>query len=124
MLICLPFSVLEKFFQGSGNKRVGVAAGTEKEREEARLRTETALRATPVTISARLPRFEMSLRDLANLAPGHVLTTGIPRDAELSVLVGGRARFRGSAGRVGRKLAVRLLDSIAPPETVDEDGSE
>jgi flagellar motor switch protein FliM len=124
LLICLPFSVLEKFFQGSGNKRVGVAAGTEKEREEARLRTETALRATPVTISARLPRFEMSLRDLANLAPGHVLTTGIPRDAELSVLVGGRARFRGSAGRVGRKLAVRLLDSIAPPETVDEDGSE
>ena len=120
LLICLPFSVLEKFFQGSGNRRVGAAAGTDREREEARQRTEAALRATPVTISARLPRFEMSLRDLGQLQPGHVLTTGIPRDAELSVLIGGKPRFRGSAGRVGRKLAVRLLDSITPPENVEE----
>jgi flagellar motor switch protein FliM len=125
LLICLPFAVLEKFFQASGNKRIGAAAGTEQEREEARQRTEAALRATPVTIAARLPRFQMSLRDLSQLAPGQVLTTGIPRDAELSVLVGGRPRFRGSAGRVGRKLAVRLLDSIAPPDNVeaDEDAS-
>lgn len=115
LLVCLPFAVLEKFFQGSGQRRIGVATGTEREREEARLRTETALRATPVTVSARLPQFQMSLRDLAALVPGQVLGTGIPRDAELSVLVGGRDRFRGGAGRVGNRLAVRLLDSIAPP---------
>ena len=124
LLICLPFSVLEKFFQGSGNKRIGVAAGTEQEREQARQRTEAALRATPVTVSARLPRFQMSLRDLSALTPGNVLPTGVPRDAELSVLVGGRERFRGSAGRVGRKLAVKLLDSIAPPDNVEEGEAE
>jgi flagellar motor switch protein FliM len=121
LLICLPFAVLEKFFQGGGNKRIGMAAGTEQEREEARQRTESALRATPVTVSARLPRFQMTLRDLSALAPGQVLTTGIPRDAELSVLVGGRPRYRASAGRVGRKLAVRLLDSIAPPENLEHE---
>jgi flagellar motor switch protein FliM len=115
LLICLPFAVLEKFFQGSGQRRVGLAAGTDQERQEARQRTETALRATPVDVSARLPQFQMSLRELANLAPGHVLTTGVPRDAELSVLVGGRERFRGAPGRMGKRLAVRLLDSIAPP---------
>ena len=115
LLICLPFAVLEKFFQGSGQRRVGLAGGTDTERQEARQRTETALRATPVDVSARLPKFEMSLRDLANLAPGHVLSTGVPRDAELSVLVGGRERFRGAPGRMGKRLAVRLLDSIAPP---------
>jgi flagellar motor switch protein FliM len=115
LLICLPFAVLEKFFQGGGQRRVGLAAGTDAEKQEARLRTETALRATPVDVSARLPQFQMSLRELANLAPGHVLTTGVPRDAELSVLVNGRERFRGAPGRVGRRLAVRLLDSIAPP---------
>jgi len=124
LLICLPFSVLEKFFQGSGNKRVGQAGGTEQEREEARLRTEAALRATPVTVSARLPRFQMSLRELSALAPGQVVATGIPRDAELSVTVGGRTRFRGSAGRVGRKLAVRLLDQIAPPENLNDEDAE
>ena len=116
LLICLPFAVLEKFFQASGNKRVGMATGTEQEREQSRQRTESALRATPVTVSARLPGFQLSLRELSALAPGQLLPTGIPRDAELSVLVGGRPRFRGSAGRVGRKLAVRLLDSIAPPD--------
>ena len=121
MLICLPFAVLEKFFSGSGNRRIGAAAGTDRDREQARVRAEAALRATPVDVSARLPRFQMSLRDLSQLAPGHVVTTGIPRDAELSVLVGGRARFRGSAGRVGKRLAVRLMDSIAPPENMNDD---
>jgi flagellar motor switch protein FliM len=124
LLICLPFAVLEKFFQGSGQRRVGLAGGTEQERQESRLRTETALRATPVDVSARLPQFQMSLRDLANLAPGHVLTTGVPRDAELSVLVGGRERFRGAPGRVGKRLAVRLLDSIAPPSGPQADTDE
>ena len=83
------------------------------------MRTETALRNTSVTVSARLPQFELPLRELAALAPGHVLTTGIPRDAELSVLVGERERFRGAPGRVGRRLAVRLLDSITPPSALD-----
>ncbi len=81
LLVCLPFAVLEKFFQGSGQRRVGIAAGTEQEREEARLRTETALRATAVSVCARLPQFHMPLRELAALAPGHVLSTGVPRDA-------------------------------------------
>jgi flagellar motor switch protein FliM len=124
LLICLPFAVLEKFFSGSGNRRIGAGAGTQRDREEARQRTEAALRATPVTVSARLPRFQMSLRDLSGLAPGQVLTTGIPRDAELSVLVGGKARFRGGAGRVGKRLAVKLMDSIAPPDNLDEDSGD
>lgn len=121
LLICLPFAVLEKFFQSSGQRRVGGVAGTEREQKEARLRTERALRATPVTLAARLPQFQMSLRDLSNLAPGQVLATGIPRDAELSVMIGGRERCKGAAGRVGRRLAVRLLDQIAPPASLDED---
>ena len=121
MLICLPFSVLEKFFSGSGNRRVGEAAGTDRERDEARERTESALRATRVPIAARLPEFHLSLRELSALVPGQVLSTGIPRDAVLSVRVGDRERFRGAAGRVGRRLAVRLLDSIASPVPMQEE---
>jgi flagellar motor switch protein FliM len=121
LLICLPFAVLEKFFQSSGQRRVGGMAGTEREQKESRLRTERALRATPVTVAARLPQFQMSLRDLSSLAPGQVLATGIPRDAELSVMIGGRERCKGAAGRVGRRLAVRLLDHIAPPTSHDDD---
>ena len=123
LLICLPFAVLEKFFQSSGQRRVGTVAGSERELKESRLRTERALRATPVTIAARLPQFQMSLRDLSALAPGQVLSTGIPRDAELSVMIGGRERCKGAPGRIGRRLAVRLLDQIAPPSALDEDAN-
>jgi flagellar motor switch protein FliM len=49
-----------------------------------------------------------------------VLDTGVARDAELTVLVGGQARFVGSAGRVGRRLAVRLHDAVATAGTGEE----
>jgi flagellar motor switch protein FliM len=113
LLLCLPFSVLEKFFQGGAQRRVGGVAGGEAERDEARARTELALRATPVAVSVRLPSFPLTLRELAAIVPGQVLDTGVPRDAELTVLVGGQPRFAGSAGRVGRRLAVRLHDAAA-----------
>ena len=122
LLLCLPFAVLEKFFQGGAQRRIGGVAGGDAERDEARARTERALRATPVTVSARLPEFRLALRDLASLAPGQVLDTGVARDAELTVLVGGQARFTGSAGRVGRRLAVRLHEPIATEGTQDDPG--
>lgn len=114
LLVCLPFGVLEKFFQASGPRRVGGSAGSTRERDVARERAEQALRATPVAVSARLPDFKLSLRELAALVPGQVLATGIPRDAELVVRVGGRPRYTGSAGRIGRHLAVRLQGQVAP----------
>ncbi len=124
LLVCLPFSVLEKFFQGAGQRRTGGSAGNDRERDEARERAERALRATPVAVSARLPAFKLTLRELGALVPGEVLTTGIPRDADLTVLVGGRARYTGSAGRIGRRLAVRLQDHVAPPAAADDDEAD
>ena len=113
LLLCLPFAVLEKFFQGGAQRRVGGPAGTTAEADAERARTEQALRATPLAVGARLPAFPLSLRDLSALSVGQVLPTGIPRDAELTVLVAGRPRFTGSAGRIGRRLAVRLHDQLA-----------
>ncbi len=121
LLICLPFAVLEKFFQGAGQRRAVGQGGDDRARDEARERTERALRATPIAVSARLPAFKLSLRELSTLVPGEVLATGIPRDAELTVCVGGRARYTGSAGRIGRRLAVRLQDQIVVPPTAAGD---
>ena len=123
LLVCLPFGVLEKFFQGTGQRRVGGTSGNERERDEARERAERALRATPVAVSARLPAFRLSLRELGALVPGEVLATGIPRDVALQVLVGGRQRYTGSAGRIGRRLAVRLHDTVAGDATDAELGA-
>jgi flagellar motor switch protein FliM len=38
--------------------------------------------------------------------------------------VGEQQRFRGTAGRVGQRLAVRLLDSISPPSDLSDDNQD
>jgi flagellar motor switch protein FliM len=54
------------------------------------------------------------MRDLASLRAGSVLATAIPTNSEIELLVGNQRRFRGTVGRVGRKLAVRVLEAIRP----------
>lgn len=114
ILICLPFAVLDKFFTSSGQQRLALLNSTEAEREAARLKTESAVREMPVELSVRLPRFELSLEELASLKEGTVLRTGIPRDARLVVYAGDQERFLGQAGRVSGMLAVRITDSVSP----------
>lgn len=114
--LCLPFTVLEKFFTGNGRHRVNVLTGSEREREMNRESTETSLRATHVSVSARLPEFRMQMRDLAALRVGGVLSTGISCRSELEVRVGDQPRFRAAAGRVGPSLAVRVLETIGTAE--------
>jgi flagellar motor switch protein FliM len=116
LILCLPFSVLEKFFSGGAHARINNVTGSERERELNREVSESSLRATRVPISARLPEFQLSMRDISALRVGGVLATGIPCDAELEVRVGEQPRFRAAAGRVGRKLAVRVLDPLAPAQ--------
>ena len=52
------------------------------------------------------------MRDIAGLKAGSMLSTGIPVDSTVNLLVGDQPRFRTAAGRVGRKLAVRVLDPL------------
>jgi flagellar motor switch protein FliM len=112
MLVCLPFAVLDKFFTNTGPRSVVSATGSEHERAVSRALTESSLRATRVNVSARLPEFRMSMRDVASLAPGGVITTALPKDSQIYVLIGDQERFTGTAGRVGSKLAIRLEGAL------------
>ncbi len=117
LLICLPFSVLDKFFNSSGQERPAQVMGNPGEREASRARGESSLRATRVPVEVRLPTFQISLRDLAQLAVGYVMPTNIPKDARVIVRAGTQERFIGHPGRVGGNVAVRILDAVqsAPP---------
>lgn len=110
--ICLPLSILEKFFTSSGQGQVSNMTGSEKERTRNRRMAESSLRATELAISARMPDFKLSMRELASLKAGSVVSTGIPCDTELELLISGRARFRGVPGRMGRRLAVKVLGQL------------
>jgi len=115
VLICLPFSVLDKFFASGEQQRVKGMTGSEQERALTREIAEVSLRQMQVDIAARLPAFEVPMRHLLGLPVGAVLTTGIPTDTKLDITIGGQTRYRAAAGRVGSKLAVRLLDAPGVP---------
>jgi flagellar motor switch protein FliM len=113
--ICLPLSVLEKYFVGSGTRRESSVIGSEREREENRERTETSVRAARVQVAARLPAFRLSMREIAGLRVGTVLSTGIAATSGVEVLINGQRRFRGAPGRIRRSLATRIVEQIALP---------
>ncbi len=112
LLLCLPAPVLEKFFSSSRDQKVNsrMVPDHSLDREV----TESMLRGTRVQVAARLPDFQLPMRDLATLRVGGVLSTGIPVDSELSVLVNGQKRFRAAAGRSGRRMAMRITADLAP----------
>lgn len=108
--VCLPLSVLEKFFVMSTSR--ATAHTPRREPPGQRIITEGALRQTRVEVAARLPDFRLSMRDIAGLTAGSMLSTGIPVDSNVNLYVGNQPRFKTSAGRVGRKLAVRVLEPL------------
>jgi flagellar motor switch protein FliM len=121
--VCLPLSVLEKFFAMSGSK--ATAQSPRREIVGQRAITEGALRATSIEVAARLPDFRLSMRDIAGIKVGSMLSTGIPVDSNVNLLVGNQARFKTSPGRVGRKLAVRVVEPLnaGPLPSTSEDNS-
>jgi flagellar motor switch protein FliM len=110
LLLCLPLAVLDKFFSSAEQQRIRQMTGSEAERQATRVLTETALRATHADVAARLPSFNMPIRNLLSLPPGSILTTGLPTDTPLELHIGGQPRFTAAAGKLGGAMAVRLLD--------------
>ncbi|MEP7344754.1 MAG: FliM/FliN family flagellar motor switch protein [Gemmatimonadaceae bacterium] len=118
LLICLPFAVLEKFFAGGNEQRIGLL-GSPEEHATNRSVTEASVRGTRVMVAARLPEFQISLKELMALTTGSVMATGISRTADIDVLIGNQPRFRASPGRLGQALAVRINDGVLPaPELI------
>ena len=108
LLLCLPFSVLEKFFTSTGSRKAQVSQGTPEERTEERKYLEGSVRNARIPVQARFRETMLTLRDLADLKEGSVLKTDLATDAELFVYVAGQKRFSGVPGRVGKNLAARL----------------
>lgn len=112
VLICLPFSVLDKFFSSGATTRSTFVASSEEDRDIARSRSEAALRNSRVPLTARLPDFSLTLRDISQIQVGTVVPTGIPKDARVILRAGTQERFIGHPGRVAGNLAIRILDAV------------
>jgi flagellar motor switch protein FliM len=114
--ICMPFVALEKFFSRQGNGRIKNPGGSTREIEVARHHTEGLLRETHLSVSARLPEFHLTMREVAALDAGSVVMTGVPCDSEIEVWVSGEPRMTARPGRAGRQLALQVVKSVSMPE--------
>jgi flagellar motor switch protein FliM len=115
--VCLPFTMIEGCLSPTKEERVAVL-GTPAELAQNREMAEHSIRGSRMWVSARLPEFRISMRELLGLTNDSVLSTGLPRQVPLDILVGKQRRFQATPGRVGPALAVRLTDGLMPaPET-------
>lgn len=112
LLVSLPFPVLEKFFTGDSNRRPLALEGSPRERRQDRQRLERSVLSSGLDVAARLPEIRVPLGRLAGLTPGSTLLTQLTPDASLEILVDGQHRYQASAGRSGRRIAVRITDEV------------
>jgi flagellar motor switch protein FliM len=121
-MVALPFVVLEKFFASSGRRSVNTGTGSERERAMNRALNSNHVRSTRVNVSARLPELMLTLRDLTELRVGSILATGMTTDVTSCLLVGDQPRFTITHGKVGSRLAVRVIDQLDPPPSSPNHG--
>jgi flagellar motor switch protein FliM len=112
VVVCLPFSVLEKFFTGPGTQRRHTVVTSEQEREVERLHAELQLRSAGVAVTVRMPTFAVPLRSLTALTPGAVLPTSLAAGAPATVYVAGQPRFRAQVGSAGVHYGAQILEPL------------
>jgi flagellar motor switch protein FliM len=125
MSICLPYTVIEPiasqlstqiWFQSGRH-----GAATSEERRQ----METLLARSSIGLNVRLGAVDLPASTIVDMQEGDTIVLGARLGRPLDVIVGERARFRGVAGVVGNRLAVRVTEVVEeerddplPPSTV------
>lgn len=104
--LCLPYSALEPLLPKLSNEYLLRAQG--KPHSQDRERLHRLLRDTMVPVQAVLGTADLEIRELMELKVGDVLILDTGIHEEIKLYVANRPKFRGRAGRVGHRLAVRL----------------
>ena len=115
MNICFPYYVLDPIIQKlAADNWVGLAMmhRTEEDREKA----EFSLRQSDVNLKVYLGETKISVQELLELELDDVLVLDAKADKPIKIIVGDRARFLGSMGKIGKKLAVRVESVIVDDE--------
>jgi flagellar motor switch protein FliM len=118
IMICLPFTSLEVYFTSSEIRRVSTTVRSEEELRAQRANAEASVRRTTVNVAARLPVFQLTMKDLTQLQPGAVINTGLNTDSLLSLTIADQPRMVATAGRSGGKLAARITDGRIPENRI------
>jgi flagellar motor switch protein FliM len=116
--LCVPATVIEA--TGAGFSQGWQQTRREPTTQEQQWLTENLGRVQlPVTTDVQT---RLTTRELIHLQPGHVLSLGVPAEAEVSVRVGNIIKFRGRLATASGRAAVRVNRGCAVPPGVWEEG--
>jgi flagellar motor switch protein FliM len=116
MNLVVPYFLLEPILPNLSAPLV--VSSTKKKGEEDKVMLRQTLQATRLPLAAQLAKARLTIREFLELRRHDVIALGQKVEEELPVLVGGKVKFMGEAGRRGRHRAVKITREISPLDRV------
>ena len=111
LLLCIPDASLEPLYDQLTSTIAEEGSNYDTRWYEA---LKTGIEQAQITLSVQLGMLELSVAELVRLRPGDVFEMGRPEN--IIVEAGGVALFSGKWGRHGRKIAVKIEETLAVTE--------
>jgi len=109
--ICIPHVVLEPIISKLSVHHWMQTATKERLPEEIAM-IENKVRTADISIVAEIGKTEISIQDFLYLDIGDVIDLNAHLDQSLTVNIGGIPKFTAQPGKVGKKMAVQILDTF------------
>jgi len=113
--LCLPYGVIEPVLADM-TKRDWFSYRAKRATPELKTLVERGLKRATVSVAAFLASTTIKVRELLDLAPGDILKTDAREQDEISLVVNGRLKFRGTPGRLRGKRAFLIGRTTEPDE--------
>lgn len=117
--ICIPHVVLEPIMPKLSAHYWLASSKKERLPEESQT-LEKRIRNASLPISAELGVTEISIQDFLQLAVGDVIELKQGIDRPLTIKVGEVPKYIGQPGKVGKKLAIQIIDTVKGGDEDDE----
>ena len=116
--ICMPCLMLEPI-AGKLNARFWYGTSTKEQTTEYLNSLKHKVQNSKVSVTARLGKATINVKELLDLQKGDVISLDKPVDSEVEIIVGNKPKFKGNVGVSGSKLAVQINTLV-----LEEEGEE
>ncbi|MDG5470298.1 flagellar motor switch protein FliM [Jeotgalibacillus sp. ET6] len=117
--ICLPHVVLEPIMPNLSVKH-WMQSNKKESKPEEMDQLEKRIKKADLIISAALGSSMVAVEEFLMLEVGDVLELNHRFDEPVEVSIGGKPKFTGQPGKVGKKLAIQIIDELKGGEDDDE----
>jgi len=117
MNLCIPYKVIEPLMDTLSSQS-WFAAGRRQASDAYVRQIEETLEAAPVEVAGLLAETTITLRDLATLEPGDLITTDKPASEPVVLCVEGKKKMLAHIGQIRGARALRIDRAITPHDRV------